>query len=399
MYDVIIVGAGPAGNITASKLASLGYRVAVLDQRHEIGDKLCTGIIGVECARKFPPKPSIIRHKAFAATIISPAGKRYIIDRDDPQAFVIDRVAYVKSLADTAIMSGAKFLLGHRVINLDTKTDHVKIVTNSESGQHIYRTEMLVISSGFGTPLLKMAGLSSSNGHAHMMGIQAEVEAPDLKHTEVHLGNNIAPGSFGWMVPISESRALVGTVSSNRPNGEIDQFLSSLQRMGKVNNLLRPIRRWGIPVKPISKTYCDRILVTGDAAGFAKPTTGGGIYYALLSGEMAANTIHSALIKNDFTAKQLKPYQLEWQKLFGKELNTGYYARILFESLKDIHIEHLLHLCFKAQEDLINTQEFSFDWHSKTIIKALGRNDLTALFRSIGPMILPVLSRLIHVRS
>ena len=53
MYDVIIVGAGPAGNITASKLASLGYRVAVLDQRHEIGDKLCTGIIGVELFLKY----------------------------------------------------------------------------------------------------------------------------------------------------------------------------------------------------------------------------------------------------------------------------------------------------------------------------------------------------------
>ena len=54
MYDVLIVGAGPAGNIAALELAGRGFSVAVLDYRERVGDKLCTGVIGVECAERFP---------------------------------------------------------------------------------------------------------------------------------------------------------------------------------------------------------------------------------------------------------------------------------------------------------------------------------------------------------
>ena len=56
MYDVIIIGAGPCGNMAALELAERGISVAVLDRRTNIGDKLCTGIIGRECAELFPAR-------------------------------------------------------------------------------------------------------------------------------------------------------------------------------------------------------------------------------------------------------------------------------------------------------------------------------------------------------
>ena len=399
LYDIIVVGAGPAGNVAASRLSSLGYGVAVLDRRHDIGDKLCTGIVGLECVRRFPPHPSIVQHEAVEATVVSPAGERYRIAREQTQAFVLDRVAYVRSLADTAAEAGTEYHLGHQVTGVDTSNGHVAAVATSDSGRHSYRARMLLIGSGFGTPLIDMAGISNGRKRNHMVGVQAEVEAPGLESTEVYLGKSIAPGSFGWLVPLSASRALVGTVSRERPDGEMELFLSALQHSGKVRRVVKPLRRWGIPVRPLSKTYADRVLVAGDAAGFAKPTTGGGIYYALLSGEMAAETAHDAFTTGDLSAHRLKDYQRRWKAVFGKELRTGYYARVLFEALGDRQIERLLKLCFDAQEDLIGAREFSFDWHSKVILKAFSRGDLTKLFTSVGPAVVPALSRLVRAGS
>ena len=398
LYDIIVVGAGPAGNVAASRLSSLGYGVAVLDRRHDIGDKLCTGIVGPECVRRFPPDPSIVQHEAVSATVVSPAGERYRIARDQTQAFVLDRVAYVRSLADIAAAAGAEYRLGHQVTSVEASNGHVDISARSDSGQHSYRSRMLVIGSGFGTPLIEMAGIDNGGRRDHLVGVQAEVEAPALESTEVYLGKSVAPGSFGWLVPLSDSRALVGTVSRGRTNGEMERFLSALQTSGKVRRVVKPLRRWGIPVRPLSKTYADRILVAGDAAGFAKPTTGGGIYYALLSGEMAADAVHDAFTEGDLTARRLEGYQRRWKAVFGKELRTGYYARVLFEALGDRQIERLLRVCVEAQEDLIGAREFSFDWHSKVILKALRRGDLARLFTSVGPAVVPALSRLVRAR-
>ena len=119
MHDVIVVGAGPAGNMAALRLASQGYKVAVIDWRQNIGDKLCTGIIGKECADRYPPEPSHIFVEANAGVIVSPSGKRYRVAKDDTQALIVNRVAYVNSFAEEATSAGADHHLGYRVTDID----------------------------------------------------------------------------------------------------------------------------------------------------------------------------------------------------------------------------------------------------------------------------------------
>ena len=118
MLDVIIAGAGPAGNIAAHKLSQKGYEVAVVDWRKNIGDKLCTGIVGRECVERYPPDKSDIYQYATSATVISPSGKIHKILNKNPQAYIINRVSVVKSLARNAARAGASYILGENIVGI-----------------------------------------------------------------------------------------------------------------------------------------------------------------------------------------------------------------------------------------------------------------------------------------
>jgi digeranylgeranylglycerophospholipid reductase len=400
LHDVIVVGAGPAGSIAASTLAQAGRSVAVLDWRTNLGDKLCTGIIGAECHKRFPPLDEHIHKGAKAVTIVSPDGRRYNIARDETQGFIIDRVAYVASLAQNAREAGAEFDLGQRVTSITVADDGVTVLASGDGGRTSHRARLLIIASGFGSPLLSMVGLRDNGNQPHMVGSQAEVIANDLEDTEVYLGQAIAPGSFGWLVPVAGSRALVGLVSRQELNGHMDRFISTLQQDGKVGEIVKQPKRWGIPLKPLARTYGDRVLVAGDAAGMAKPTTGGGIYYALLSGELAAETAGEALAADDLSARQLRAYEKRWKALFGKEMRVGYMARMLFESLGDSQLDRLLDTLVSCESrDGIISGEFSFDWHSKLILRAINHRDLGGLIRSFGPAVVPFLSKMVSNRA
>ena len=398
LYDAIVVGAGPAGNIAALRLSQQGHRVAVVDWRHDIGDKLCTGIVGVECVKRFPPDGRHVIREAKGATIVSPSGKRYHIERDEPQAFIIDRVAYVGALARKAEAAGAELILGLRVNHIEVTDTAVSVSAN---GRSTLSARLLLLTSGFGSPLVRAAGLSNGRNGDYMAGVQAEIAVDGVvRDAEVYLGKRVAPGSFGWLVPLDGSRALAGIISRQKLNGHMDDFLSGLRARGRVREMTKGPSHWGVPIRPAQRTYADRVLVAGDAAGHVKPTTGGGIYYALLSGELAGETAADALMCGDLSAGRLRLYERRWKSLFGRELTIGHYARLLYESLQDEQIDRLLAEIWESglKDELIDPPDFSFDWHGRVILNALKHRRLGSVLRSFGPLAGPFVSRLTRAK-
>ena len=396
MHDVIVAGAGPAGNIAAQRMAQNGYDVVVLDWRENLGDKLCTGIIGRECLERYPPDERDVVHEARSATVVTPSGERHRVAKGQPQAFVIDRVSFVASLARKAQEAGAAYELGEKVQDIQRTPKGVTVHTRTPAGKRAHHAKMVVIASGSGSALVRMVGLNGRGRSDYMMGCQTEVVAGQLEDTEVYLGDGVAPGSFGWLVPLSGGHALAGLASRHKLNGHMSSFLSGLQQQGKVKSMAGEPRRWSIPIRPLSRTYTDRVLVSGDAAGFVKPTTGGGIYYALISGEIAANAVDRAVSADDFSERALKEYETEWKAVFGKELRIGYYARRLYETLSDGQVDYLVSEFLKTntQKELLSASEFAFDWHSGLILKAVGHRELGKVIRSFGAVVTPFLSRL-----
>ena len=396
VYDALIVGAGPAGNIAAYELAKRGFGVAVLDYRERVGDKLCTGVIGMECAEKFPVPPELIYGRANSATIHSPGGRGFRVERPDTQALIVDRVGYVESLAASAARRGAEYRLGWRVAGVSRSRTEVSIVARRANSVKTLRGRILLVASGFGSSLAGAVCPADGQGRESLVGTQVEVMTNGLTETQVYTGNDVAPGSFGWLVPTGESRGLLGMMSRRGASGCLERLLHRLTRDGTTLRAEQRPRRWGIPVRPLSRTYAERALILGDAAGFAKPTTGGGIYYAMLSGLIAAETAADALRSDSLSREELSPYEERWKKEFGSELRTGYYARLLFESMSDSRLERLMEefLSEDMQNELIRSPVFSFDRHSGVILRTIGHRRMIGLIRSAGPSVLPFLAKL-----
>lgn len=393
-YDVIVVGAGPAGNLAAQRLASFGHSVCVVDWREKVGDKLCTGIVGRECMERYCPDLTNVYSQASSAVIVSPSGKRFTIAKAQPQAYIVNRIAFVASLAEKAQQAGATYLLGPRVTAVDITNEGVNVTLKTKQASRTIKGSVIIVASGFASPIVGMVGLADGIHSEVMRGVQAEVEAPGIAETEVYLGNSIAPGSFGWLVPLPNGRALMGLVTRQKLNGHMRYFMDNLKKSGRIKDVIRQPQTWGIPVKPLSKTYGPHTVVVGDAAGLAKPTTGGGIYYAMLSGDLAADTVHKSIVAQDFSAQQMKNYETGWKSLLEEELRVGYTARLLYEYLGDKRVESLVEkfTSMQVREDLITSGIFSFDRHSRIIRRAIGHKLLGGVFTSIGTGVLPLLS-------
>lgn len=388
--------------MAALELSRRGFGVAVLDWRANVGDKLCTGIIGKECANLWPPAPEHIHGGASSATVVSPYGKRYRIERPSAQAYIVDRVAYVNSVAERAQLAGAEYILNSRVTDIRITGSNVIVTARAEEALNRYVCRIIILASGFGSPLLRMVGFKSDPGGGdpgsdYLVGCQVNAIAPNLTETEVYLGSAAAVKSFAWLVPLSDSQALAGMAPRHRLNGQMTDFLSRLRSEDRISEVAERPRTWGIPIRPLSPSYADRTLVAGDAAGLVKPTTGGGIYYAFLSGRIAADAAQTAIDSGKYAAKDLRGYESAWKRVFGRELRIGSYARMLFETLSDDQIERLLDefLSEEAIADYIG-EDVAFDWHSNVILKALRHINIRRALTTLGPSAAPFVARLMQ---
>ncbi len=373
-YDVIVIGAGPVGSHTACRLAQLGYRTAVLERQPYVGHKLCcTGIIGRECYDSFSIDPSCIVREAKSAKLFSPSGDFIRISRDQTQAYIVDRPSLDRMLADKAREQGADYHLSSKVSDISISSAGASLTVAGEGSSNLIEGKVAVIASGFASPLPQMLGLGKIN---HLIsGAQTEAESDLIEETEVYFSHRIAPGFFAWAVPSSEDKVRVGLFAKKNPGVYLQKLINELTAAGKLKSDSKAISYGGIPLKPLRRTYGERVLVVGDAAGQVKPTTGGGIYYGLLSADHAVDTINEAFTRNDFSKKQFARYQKRWKATLGRELMIDYYARRLYNRFSDKQLDAIFTIVRDNDiaEDLLNSSYRSFDWHGELVLDGLKR--------------------------
>ena len=373
------------GSRVAFKLAGVGHKVVVLEQKERPGERVCcTGIVSQEFVRTFAIEDSLILRQVASATLFSPSGKSLRLERPDTKACILDRKAFERALARRAQDKGAGYVFSSPAKNLAVASDRVTIETLRSGETTCFEARAVVIASGFNSRLVEELKLGSINHF--FAGVQAEVETNLLDEMEVYLGEKIAPGFFAWLVPTSAFRARVGLLARHRPGHYLKKLISSLAAQGKIASDEAEPSYGRVPVRPLTKTYSERIVVVGTAAGQVKPTTGGGIYYGLLCADIAASTLRQALATNDLSARGLANYERAWQKKLGAELKKGYRVRKFYEHLSDPQIDRLFDTIDAKgmAKVLLKDSNVSFDWHSSGLLKILGSVAISKVSQVIG---------------
>lgn len=390
MYDVSIVGAGPVGSYIAYRLARLGYEVAVFEAKEAVGSQLCcTGIISRECYDLFSPASNVVLREARSAKFIAPSGQSLRLAKNTVQAYIIDRAAFDIALAERAQEAGARYFLQSMVTDALLEREGWQVEVSQGGRKQTFNSAAMVIACGFGPSLPQRLGMGRIGNF--LAGAQTEVNT-GLDEVEVYFDQELAPGGFAWLVPTSRGRGLVGLLCRQDARLCLEGMLSRLTAEDKVSGEF-DIRQRAIPLGTLPRTYADRLLVVGKAAGQVKPTTGGGIYFGLLCAEIAANNLHQGFVSGDLSSSRLSHYQKEWQAKIGYELRLDYWARQIYGKVTQRQMERLFDVIqsSKIHEKFLNWEDFSFDYHGGLIFRAFRQPRLLAgiftprlLFSSLG---------------
>jgi geranylgeranyl reductase family protein len=384
VIDVAIVGGGPAGLLAARRLARAGCDVVVFEEHRRIGwPTHCTGIVSVELTELAKIPDDIVLSRLQHAHLVAPGGESCDIrwsGADREEILTIDRAAFDESLAAQAIDAGADVRLGALVDGIATSRSGVAVRVDGES----VAARACVLACGVSYRFQRQLGLGLPGRVLH--SAQMEVDAEPWERVELYFGQRVAPEGFIWTVPIvrdGRPRLKVGAMVRGHAAKYLREFVARpeiARRLGPTPET--PFTRL-LPLRPITSSYATRVLAVGDAGGFTKPTTGGGIYYSLLTATLAADTLLDAFQAGRFDERFLSRYEARWQARLGHELRVGDWLRELLIKLSDRDIATLLRALATDDVQAVIQRSARFNWHRDLIVSLLWQRGIAALlFRS-----------------
>ena len=370
MRDVAVIGAGPAGLTAARALAARGHDVVVLEEHAGIGVPVhCTGVLGVDAFTEFDlPRESILG-TAHTARFVAADGSSVSVDAERVEAAVVDRALFDQGLAASSRRAGAELRSGARVRAIAVGAAGVTI--GVEGGDRV-EARACIIACGANYRFNRQLGLGVPR--TFVQSAQLEQPLDGLDRVEVHLGRDVAPGGFAWLVPLERDgrpHARLGLMCDTRALARFRQFAARMrERFGAAGDWPDP-RLKVLPLGPVSRTYGTRLLAVGDAAGLVKPTTGGGIYYSLISGRIAAETLDEALAADDLRDARLRRYETEWRARLGADIRIGLAFRTLASRLNDRAIDAVVELARVDGIVPLLRETADFNWHRQSALALL----------------------------
>ena len=343
MRDVVIIGGGPGGLSAARRLAAGGWSVTVFEEHERIGSPVhCTGVLAEDVIGSMDLPGEAVLNPLSTVRFVAPAGHSFDYTTATTEAVVIDRAVFDAALADRAADAGAEVVRGQRVIGVDPAADGVDVtLANGDS----VRTRTVVLACGANYAFQKRLGLGMPS--TFLQSAQLELPADRPGDVEIHFGSEIAPKGFAWAVPVRRREgtfARIGVMAEGDAGAYFSRMLARVaEHWGVALPDIEPRRRM-LPLASVKRSYADRVLAVGDAAGLVKPTTGGGIYYSVVSGEIAADVLSSRLAANDLSAAALQEYESRWRNRFQSEFTAQLALRFVAQRMRDTDIDALFTL-------------------------------------------------------
>lgn len=343
-HDVAIVGGGPGGLFAATRLARAGHDVAVFEEHAAIGEPVhCTGVLAAEALDELGLSSAVVLNPLSTARFHSPSGLDLAYTPPVTEAVVIDRLAFDHVLSAAAEQSGARLFRGARVTSADVDAEGV---TLRVAGRDDVRARSVILACGAAYGLQRRLGLGIPA--VYLNSAQLELPASRGGDVEIYFGSATAPRGFAWAVPVARPSGPHVRVGLMATGDATEHFRAFVRRIGPswgvdVAADVVPRRRL-LPLSTIRRSYGDRVLAIGDAAGLVKPTTGGGIYYSVISAGLAADVLADGLRRDALDAATLERYESQWRKRLMPEFRAQLALRMLAQRMSDGEIDDLFDL-------------------------------------------------------
>lgn len=349
--DVIIVGAGTAGCYLAKQLVKSGLDVRILEQ--SVRTKIDSGIVSAHFFERVPDR-SLIKARIKAMDLVASGGTKINIRSEKAFAFLLNRGKLGKKMR-AGIRSR---IIAERFVDCERHKGWVDVAaaeTNSSttSSVHHYSCKVLVGADGAMSAVRKALGIKPPE-----MAWGLIDSAETRGRISVYFNKKYSPDGFAWRIPQSSE---IGVLSSTKP---AECFANFAHDMGKEK--LRAVGG-SVPIGTC-KSYSDRAILLGDAAGHVKPLTGGGIVWGLRCADIAARAVTYAFDAGRFDSFFWKTeYERRWQREIGAEIRRQMAVRNLYSRLSNAQVDRILEI---IKPRLERAGEFDYDALSG-LVKAL----------------------------
>ncbi len=344
LKDVIVIGGGPAGLHAARRLAACGYAVDIIEEHACVGDPVhCTGIVAPEVFEEFSIPRSSVINELSCVRFYSPKGQAIQYCTARTEAVVVDRREFDCCLQELACREGARLLAGIRAVKIES-TPNCLVVHCSDGKARIARACILATGASYALH----RGLGIGFPPIFLNCAQGELPVKESGTVEVYFGCQVAPKGFAWVVPVDRAdrfRVRIGLMCAGDAGSYFEQFLCRLNRSDTLSEPQLKVQRGIMPLAPIKKTYGNRFLVCGGAGGFVKPTTGGGVFYGMISADIAARVLSQALSRDRLQESDLAVYQQLWRGRLMEEIEAQLTLRLLMHKMSDEELESVFELC------------------------------------------------------
>ncbi len=340
-YDVIIAGAGPAGSTCARVCAQSGLKTLLLDRDCFPRSKPCAGAVSEQALKNldFELPKHLIEDECFSVRVHYQS-RSVEIKKDQRFAVLVTRKDFDSILVNKSVEAGARFFTGEEVVEVQDGRDAVEISTGTQS----YRGKFLIGADGIHSRVAQALRPSLRKDEiAIALVCQVPADSREIskrldKTLNFYFGE--APLGYGWLFPHRGyySTGIAGLASRfSKPHESLTDFSHSLQLK------LPYIQGHFIPFGGIRRSIArGRMLLAGDAAGFADPLHGEGISHAILSGKLAAHAISETIRRGKSPSFAVSRYRSETSRLITGQLRVALRMACQFERHPNLFVRIFL---------------------------------------------------------
>ena len=361
-YDVVVIGAGPAGSIAARTTAQAGLATLLIEKRQEIGSPVrCGEAVGRDTVEKFIPlDPKWIAAEIDCFSVSNPQGDCVVLPPLE-RTLVLERKIFDRELAHAAARASADVIVKARATGLIRNGDGIQGVKMVVQGvPREVRAKVVIAADGTESQSARWAGLKSipqlKDYYTAAQYLMTDIDMNE-RICQYHVGWSIAPGGYGWVFPKGSRQANIGLVMWVDPKEKktaiqyLNEFIAA--RFPGKSILAQVVG--GIPITNVlPEMVTDGFMVVGDAAHQSDPLTAGGITNSMQGGLFAAEVVAEGIRKGDVSAKLLKKYEARWDAEFGKLYRRLYRIRHAFLKVPEDKVSRMI-----AEAAKLNTHKMS----------------------------------------